>query len=192
MLHVLGGDFRIKGRCPNLEISLLLLKNGRKCNYPWTLTNWWYCIQISVFRVHFSHSFKVWGNSIRIESSKNLGLGISTCLPFRWLWGFQFECLNTTRPRLWVQNFESSFKSSCYDFNKKICSSCNQSGTERRSTLLTAIWTSATDIHLWGSNWENSRNVKSNMSTISFHNMDASKFYLWAKYMYNINMNHDF
>ena len=119
MLHVLVGDFRIKGRCPNLEIPLLLLKNGRTCNNPWTLTYWWYCIQISVFRVHFSHSFKVWGNSIGIESSKNLGLGISTCLPFRWLWGFQFECLNTTRPRLQVQNFESSFKSNCYDFNKK-------------------------------------------------------------------------
>ena len=33
MLSVLGGDFRIKGGCPKLEIWLLLLKNGRTCNY---------------------------------------------------------------------------------------------------------------------------------------------------------------
>ena len=68
--------------------------------------------------------------------------------------------------------------------------------------------------------WKSSREVKRNMPTISFHNMDASKYicehdifvskiylwakhiyeknismskiYLWAIYIYNININHDF
>ena len=32
------------------------------------------------------------------------------------------------------------------------------------------------------------RNVKCNMSTISFHNMDPSKIYLWTRYIYGRNI----
>ena len=53
----------------------------------WTLTYWWYWIWFSVFGVHFSHSLKVWGNSIEIASSeKEHGFAVSTCLSFSWLW----------------------------------------------------------------------------------------------------------
>ena len=83
---------------------------------------------------HFSHSYKVWGNSIGIESSKNPGFGISTCLPFSWLWGISMWFLNTTRPRLWVPAKASLFKSSCCNFNKNsVFHTINQG--QRRSIL---------------------------------------------------------
>ena len=109
----------------------------------------------------------------------------------------------TTRPRLQVPGFKSSlFKSSCCNLNKIL--SFIQLTRDREGLYhweqygqvpLTFTYEEATQ--------ESCRNVKCNMSTISFHNMDASKYiyrqnismgkiYLWVKYILNINMNHDF
>ena len=129
--------------------------------------------------VHFSHLHKVWGNSIQVESSENPEFGISTCFPFSKLWGFQ-----TTRPRLQVPGFKASlFKSNCCNLNKNSVFHTIHHGREGlyhwqqyEQVPLTFTYKEA--------NQKSCRNVKCNMSTISFHNMDASKIYLWAKYIY--------
>ena len=97
---------------------------------------------------------------------------------------FQCECLNTTRPRLQVPSFKATFfKSSCCNFtNNSVLHTINQGQREGlyhwqqcEQVPLTFTYEEATQ--------ESSRNVKSNMTTISFPNMDASKIYLWARYI---------
>ena len=84
-------------------------KNCRTCNHPWSLTCWW-----------FSHSYKVWGNSIGIESSKDPGFGISISAIY--LIGRNFTVNVWTQPgqdfKFQVSSFKASlFKSSCCNFN---------------------------------------------------------------------------
>ena len=86
MLSVLGGDFRIKGGCPKLEIWLLLLRNGRTCNYLglWLTDDIAYKFQSLEYTSVIHISMRGFHRNRII---KNPGLGISACLSFRWLWG---------------------------------------------------------------------------------------------------------
>ena len=132
--------------------------------------------------VHFSHLHKAWGNFIQIESSQNPRFGISTCLPFSQLWGI------SNQAKIQVPEFKASlFKSSCCNLNKIL--SFIQLTRDREGLYywqqyeqvpLTFIYEEATQ--------ESCRNIKCNMSTISFHNMDASKIYWWTKCIYDHNI----
>ena len=60
MVCIHGWWFESEAYVQNGKFGCFQWNNCRTCNHPWTLTCWW-----------FSHSYKVWGNSIGIESSKN-------------------------------------------------------------------------------------------------------------------------
>ena len=80
---------------------------------------------------------------------KNLAFRVSTCLPLRrWicqlvLWGIS----------MWI------FEHKLFWLKSKFCPLYHQSGTARKSITLTAMWTNATDIHLWESNSGNALRI---------------------------------
>ena len=110
---------------------------------------------------------------------KNHGFGISACLPFSRLWG-----ISNNQAKIQVPGFKASlFKSSCCNLNKIL--SFIQLTRDREGLY---HWQQYEQVPLTftceEATQESCRNIKCNMSTISFHNMDASKIYLWAKYIY--------
>ena len=122
--------------------------------------------------VHFSHLHKVCGNSIWIESSKNLHM-----------FSIQPIVGNFKQPG---QDFKFQVSRHHYLNLAVVISVKNSELTKGREGLY--HWRQYEQVPLTftceEATQESCRNVKCNMSTVSFHNMDASKIYLWAKYIY--------